>query len=244
MKRIPVSKRWAPGLMIPGAEETIGTDRSSDRIVLEHYPWTATIWSDGEIDIHVDSRGLIASGTSAIGLDPDLTQELRKRFEASDREELTDDDWIEEWLRDKHAKLIGYGLGHTSRLGHWTGSSFAFAEFIMRGKSPNDGAVIIWSPGVRPEDLEVYRGDFEGFLSEHGDPEDDPSTAEGFRDQNYFFENGLIWAMGELGLLDDPKKMPPHVAEALARFKAEERRLIELQLGQKYLWPDLYLGGR
>lgn len=224
---------------IPWAERT-GVIRATDSYIsIEQGTITADISYRGVVDIEHDSRKEI---DEYMTLDPDLTEEVKKFVQACEDDTM---DCIKKWVKGPNHPpaldipdgvkewrpapvravppvewILGeLGQGSTYGDDRWFGSRFEYTHFLT--PEGIEGLIVVWNQGT-----EVWIGYVNDFWTEQQSPIED----EDLVNYNVFLENGIIWALDQFGLFEDPEKadedLPAWVVDAISH-------------DPDLLWPEL-----
>lgn len=223
-------KRWKPGFFqLPDARYT-RVQIKDNSVILDKVGSEIVVTRDFDLPfiLRRKSREIIED---SMLLNGSLTNDLRRYID----DHRDEDDPIMAWIEAEDGELWDQQYGNTNYIENWSGDSFDFHHF--RFSDGTTGAVIQWD-GDPPE---VWIGDFDRFMNDQSEPESD---VDWFIHLNYEFENGLVWAFEQLGLLDTPEELPDWIIDGLKELRRRQRHEREMRTGQKYIWPDVHSLGR
>lgn len=239
-------------------------------LVLENDYLTVDVDGGGGISTILNSRKNIHS---SLTLSEEFTESLRTYLT---RNEVSFD-YASGWLGNQkvipksHAMLFWYPDEENSFLGKkikfgrsqaredWIGSDFDYLWFQFPGGE--GGLAIDWEQRGEAKDVEVWTGPIEWFFSDNTDDEDN------YASYNRTLENGILWAMDQLGVFegdeiprwvvrmlhDEPDlfwhdlavklvgrsgEIPKELYIEAGKWLDGERRAWEQEAGQIYLWPQ------
>lgn len=226
---------------IPWAKETKVGHFSYIFIALDRGVVSCSPYYDGSITLSRDSREEIGNFLTK---DEPRTAELQAWFQDEwhggkfwrdmIRRWVTGEDPAERGIKDWRPKRgaqwkIGkHGHANTFNFTRqdWVGDVFEYTHFV--DEHGGEGLVIMWDTGV---DVyagytlpEIWRGDVDRFLASQRE-NDLEKDAAAFERWNDYFENGLVWAFGQLEVLGS--KRQPSFLPALLKKRPELLRQVK-----------------